>query len=132
MRFQHPAIRYLIAIILIASCARTTWAKELKHPRKEPVSAVTAVSAPVGPLYATRPEVMQFADDLAARRNLDPAWVRSAIGQARYSATVARLMQPAAKPFVKLARLPQPLYRPDPHRRWREVLASQSGNLGEG
>ena len=44
---------------------------------------------------------MQFADDLAARRNLDPAWVRSAIGQARYSATVSRLMQPAAKPFVK-------------------------------
>ncbi|MES2283500.1 MAG: lytic murein transglycosylase B [Pseudomonadota bacterium] len=44
---------------------------------------------------------MQFADDLAARRNLDPAWVRDAIGQARYNATVARLMQPAAKPFVK-------------------------------
>ena len=44
---------------------------------------------------------MQFADDLAARRDLDPAWVRSAIGQARYSATVSRLMQPAAKPFVK-------------------------------
>ncbi|WP_293406822.1 lytic murein transglycosylase B [Polaromonas sp.] len=44
---------------------------------------------------------MQFADDLAARRNLDPAWVRDAIGQARYNATVARLMQPAARPFVK-------------------------------
>ena len=44
---------------------------------------------------------MLFADDLAARRNLDPAFVRNAIGQARYSATVARLMQPAAKPFVK-------------------------------
>ena len=52
-------------------------------------------------LYASRPEVMQFADDLAARRNLDPAWVRSAIGQARYSPTVARLMQPATQPFVK-------------------------------
>ena len=44
---------------------------------------------------------MLFADDLAARRDLDPAWVRSAIGQARYSGTVARLMQPAPKPFVK-------------------------------
>ncbi len=54
-----------------------------------------------GPLYATRLEVMQFADDLAARRDLDPAWVKSAIGQSRYSATVAKLMQPAAKPFVK-------------------------------
>ena len=54
-----------------------------------------------GTLYATRPEVMQFADDLATRRDLDPAWVRNAIGQSRYSATVVRLMQPAAKPFVK-------------------------------
>ena len=52
-------------------------------------------------LYASRPDVMQFADDLAARRDLDPAWVRSAIGRARYSPTVARLMQPAPQPFVK-------------------------------
>ena len=44
---------------------------------------------------------MQFADDLATRRDLDPGWVRNAIGQSRYSATVARLMQPATKPFVK-------------------------------
>ena len=44
---------------------------------------------------------MEFADDLAARRNLDPAWVKNAIGQARYNPIVARLMQPAAKPFVK-------------------------------
>ena len=44
---------------------------------------------------------MQFADDMAARRDLDPAWVRNAIGSARYSPTVVRLMQPAPKPFVK-------------------------------
>ncbi len=54
-----------------------------------------------GPLYATRPEAMQFADDMASRRNLDPDWVRQAIGQSRYSATVARLMQPPTQPFVK-------------------------------
>ena len=64
--------------------------------------AVTAkpVSAQ-GPLYATRPEAMQFADDVAARRDLDPAWVRDAIGQARYNASVVRLMQPPTKAFVK-------------------------------
>ena len=44
---------------------------------------------------------MQFADDIAARRGLDPAWVRNAMGQARMLPTVARLMQPAVKPFVK-------------------------------
>jgi len=98
MRFQPPVIRFLITIILIAACARITWAKELKHSQKRPVSAAAAAA---GPLYATRPDVMLFADDLASRRDLDPAWVRNAIGQARYSATVVRLMQPAAKPFVK-------------------------------
>jgi len=98
MRFKHPVTRFLTAIILVAACAHITWAKQPKQAVKRPVSAA---AAPAGPLYATRPEVMLFADDLAARRNLDPAWVRNAIGQARYSATVARLMQPAAKPFVK-------------------------------
>ena len=68
-------------------------------PSKKLVAANTGAAQ--GPLYATRPDAMQFADDLAARRNLDPAWVREAIGQARYSATVSRLMQPPAKAFVK-------------------------------
>lgn len=54
-----------------------------------------------GPLYATRPEVMAFADDLASRRSLDAEWVRQAIGQARQVATITRLMQPATQPFVK-------------------------------
>ncbi|MCX7255210.1 MAG: lytic murein transglycosylase B [Polaromonas sp.] len=44
---------------------------------------------------------MAFADALARRNQLDPAWVRQAISQARYNATVSRLMQPSTKPFVK-------------------------------
>ena len=44
---------------------------------------------------------MQFADDLAARRDLDRAWVRSAIGNAQQLSQVSRLMQPPAKTFVK-------------------------------
>jgi membrane-bound lytic murein transglycosylase B len=48
-----------------------------------------------GPSYADRQEAMDFADDVAARRNLDPAWVRRMVGQARQLATVVRLMQPA-------------------------------------
>ena len=42
-----------------------------------------------------------FADDLAARRDLDAQWVRDAIGQSHYNATVYRLMQPPAKTFQK-------------------------------
>ena len=39
---------------------------------------------------------MQAADDIAARRDLDPAWVRRMIGQAHYSAQVAKFILPPA------------------------------------
>jgi membrane-bound lytic murein transglycosylase B len=58
-------------------------------------------AANVGPAYATRPEVMRFADELAARRDLNPQWVRRAIGQATRVPAVVRLMQPPTQPFVK-------------------------------
>lgn len=48
-----------------------------------------------GPPYAAREDAMQFADDLAARRDLDPAWVRGMVGQAQNLSVVSRLMQPA-------------------------------------
>ena len=38
---------------------------------------------------------MQFADDVAARRNLDRDWVRATIGGARFLPNVPRLMLPA-------------------------------------
>ncbi len=47
-----------------------------------------------GPRYAEREDAMQFADALAAHRQLDPAWVRATLGQARKLAVVSRLMQP--------------------------------------
>ena len=90
--------RFSFATFLIATCAHCVWAVELKPLKKTLVA--TAPSAQ-GPPYASRPEAMQFADDLASRRDLDAGWVRDAIGQARYSATVSRLMQPPARAFVK-------------------------------
>ena len=90
--------RLVIAIFLIACSARISSAEELKQAK----NAVISKPAPAqGSLYATRLEAMQFADDLAARRGLDPAWVRDVIGQARNLPVVSRLMQPPAKAFVK-------------------------------
>ncbi|MEY3871731.1 MAG: hypothetical protein RLZZ296_726 [Pseudomonadota bacterium] len=68
--------------------------KHKRHPKARP-------AASVGPAYATRPEVMRFADELAERRNLNPQWVRRAIGQATLVPAVVRLMQPSTQPFVK-------------------------------
>ena len=64
-------------------------------------TATSKAASARGPLYATRADAMQFADDVAARRDLDPEWVRGAIGLSRYVPTVSRLMQPPTKTFVK-------------------------------
>ncbi len=47
-----------------------------------------------GPAYARREDAMQAADDIAVRRDLDPAWVRQTIAQARYLPQVAKFIQP--------------------------------------
>ena len=44
---------------------------------------------------------MQFADDAAARRNLDRDWTRATIGGARYLPSVPRLRLPAASGTAK-------------------------------
>ncbi len=69
----------------------------------EPASAPKAQpTAPApGGSYAARLDAMAFADELARRHRLDPQWVRQIIGQSRFNATVARLMQPPTKTFVK-------------------------------
>ncbi len=87
-----------VALFLIAAIAISTGVSAQKA-FKNPAASKTQVAQ--GPLYATRADAMQFADDLASRRNLDPDWVRQTIGQSRYSPTVARLMQPPTQPFVK-------------------------------
>lgn len=98
MTLQASLHRFKFAVFLIAAVAGAAGVSEAKPLKK---TASTNAAQPEGTLYATRPEVMQFADDLASRRNLDPDWVRAAIGQSRYLPTVSRLMQPPPQAFVK-------------------------------
>jgi membrane-bound lytic murein transglycosylase B len=48
-----------------------------------------------GTPYAGHHEAMRFAEAVAAKRDLDPEWVRSIVGKAQNLPVVARLMQPA-------------------------------------
>ncbi|MBH2042233.1 MAG: lytic murein transglycosylase B [Comamonadaceae bacterium] len=95
------------AILLIAACAISASAIAQKNPPpKKPTKSQIAQkdsNALVngGTAYATRPEALQFADDLAERRDLDREWVRQAIGQARFLPQVPRLMLPAPKGTAK-------------------------------
>ncbi|MDO9113373.1 MAG: lytic murein transglycosylase B [Polaromonas sp.] len=91
--------RLLAALLLIAvgaGAASASTAKDIK-PRRTKVQQATEQDS----AYASRPEAMRFAEDMASRRDLDVSWVRNAIGQARFSPTVVRLMQPPAKTFTK-------------------------------
>ncbi|GBU14917.1 murein transglycosylase [Polaromonas sp.] len=93
------ALRALkIAIFLIASLAINTSVSAKKISQKATTKKTQAAQ---GPLYATRTDAMQFADELASRNGLNPGWVRQTIGQARYSPSVARLMQPPTQAFAK-------------------------------
>ena len=60
-----------------------------------------AVPVRGGAPYATREDAMLFADDVAARRNLDRDWVRATIGRARFLSNVPRLMLPPATRSAK-------------------------------
>ena len=91
--------QFAFAIFLIAALASGTSANSTKSLKKK--VAIDLAEQTQAPLYATRADAMRFADDIASRRDLDPQWVRQAIGNARYNATVARLMQPPTQAFVK-------------------------------
>ena len=65
--------RFTFAIFLIAISTGAASADTVKSLKRKAASRAEQVQ---GPLYATRPEVMAFADDLASRRNLDPMALR--------------------------------------------------------
>ena len=87
--FQSAALCVLLAAAAHPALAQSPGAALNKPPRGGKVVKLPVVA------YSTRDEVMAFADDLAQRRDLDPQWVRRALGNAKFLPTVARLMQPA-------------------------------------
>jgi membrane-bound lytic murein transglycosylase B len=97
IQFFSP--RLLTVLLTTALCVAFSPASDARQTKTRKTSSKQAVND--GPAYASRPEVMLFADDLARRRNLDPQQVRQALGQARYQASVVRLMQPPTQTFVK-------------------------------
>jgi membrane-bound lytic murein transglycosylase B len=93
--------RFLTALSLAAAAAlavlpaQAAPSKAVKTAKKGK-AARQALARDAVP-YADNAEAMSFGDDLAQRRDLDPAWVRRAIGQARQLPNVVRLMQPASR-----------------------------------
>ena len=92
------------AILLIAACAISISASAQKNQnsgKTQAAATARSTAANGSTVYATRPEALQFANDLAQRRDLDREWVRQAIGQAHFLPQVPRLMLPPAKGTAK-------------------------------
>ena len=58
--------------------------------------ALTPDDAPDVVTYGLRDDVVRFADAVAERRDLDPAWLRGALAQARFIPSVVRYIMPPA------------------------------------
>ncbi|WP_426149102.1 lytic murein transglycosylase B [Polaromonas sp. DSR2-3-2] len=123
MTLQPPFFRFkpvlvLTACLILAACAGDKKPlpqkveTETAQPQPQPPTPIEKPQTPAQPQpqaqaqspsgsYATRPDVMAFADELASRRQLDPQWVRRAMGESSFNPTVSRLMQPPTKTFVK-------------------------------
>lgn len=88
--------------LLFGCCALGAMAADGHKLRSsKPAKATSSQYNAAGPTYALREDVMQAAADIAERRNLEADWVRGVLAQARYSALVAKLIQPPAQGVAK-------------------------------
>lgn len=83
------------ALVCLAACTTTLTLPALAQTAKQR-SAVQGTTP-----YAERSEAMQFAADVAARRDLPPEWVQATLGQARFLPQVPRLMTPSTQVSAK-------------------------------
>ena len=91
-----------IATFFLACTALSGAAQGAKISKTPPGLARTVSNVQLpDPTYAERADVMQAADDIAARRDLDREWVRQTIGQARFSAQAVKFMRPAPASTAK-------------------------------
>ena len=92
---MHSSSRRLIvfgsALCLMSTIVAADTAR-IKGTRKR--TAVPTDDALDIVTYGLRDDVVRFADGVAERRDLDPAWVRRALAQARFIPSVARFIMP--------------------------------------
>ena len=75
-----------------------------KRPRQRAAARRVAMlddEAPDTFAYGGREDVLRFADEVAERRGLDPAWLRGSLAQARFQPLVTRYIMPSASGAAK-------------------------------
>jgi membrane-bound lytic murein transglycosylase B len=89
---MHPSFFLTAALLLALPLAGCASAEQVAH--RSAKHARAKLPEREGTPYAKRADAMEFADDVAARHDLDPTWVRRIVGEARSLPVVMRLMQP--------------------------------------
>ncbi|MBL0727089.1 lytic murein transglycosylase B [Piscinibacter sp. HJYY11] len=92
LSLRLPLSRRALPALFAALLTCSTWvaATEAKKPR----APARSDSEPDLVTYGQREDVMRFATELAERRGLDAAWVKSVLAEARYVPNVARFIMP--------------------------------------
>ena len=122
-----PALRcapFLSLLLTAATLSLGGLSAHAAQPRKaEPRPAPAPFS------YSQSPAAMAFADDLASRRDLDPAWVRQQIGAAQRVPAIIRAITPPPTTQPKnwaayRARFIEPIRLNAGQRFWEENAAT--------
>ena len=85
-----------VALVCIAACALPAYAQSQKSSKPR--------AAAVDSSYGQRAEALRWADELAQKQGIDPAWLRQQLGQAQKLEQVRRLMTPSTGPKKTTAR----------------------------
>ncbi len=130
MQRRSIALAALAALSLPAALAQAQ-SPAKQRPTKRPEARPAF-------FYRDHPAAMAFADDLAARRQLDPAWVRAQVGQAQRLEAAIRGVTPPPRGVPKnwaayRARFIEPTRIAAGQRFWqvnREALARAEAEFG--
>ena len=84
--------RWAACALAVFGLGASAWAQTASGPSKSRPGAAARAQAW---FYEEHQGAMAFAEEVAARQGLDPAWVRAQIGRAQHLPQVVRLMSPA-------------------------------------
>ena len=98
-----PSVRWraLAVALLAGALSLTVAAAPGTKARAKKATPARVAAASEGISYASRADMLAFAADVAARRDLDPEWTRQVLTQARLLPVVQRLVLPPASPASK-------------------------------
>jgi membrane-bound lytic murein transglycosylase B len=91
---HRPSLLQTLAIGAVSTALLIASTDALARKKKAAADAIQSDDAPDVVTYGQRDDVMRFGAELAERRGLDPAWVQSALQNARFVPSIAKFIMP--------------------------------------